>query len=726
MKRISKTKNEGRKLLKTGLLTVLAMYACLKSASGQSAINFFDVTATANISSTEASYGCSWGDINGDGLPDIYTGHHHNGLINPSLPIIYVNLGNGVFNPSVYSLQLNGNRDLHGASWADFDNDGDDDLIILTGGGFANIFYVNNGTTVLTDSASAYQIDMTLGRGRTPTWIDADNDGKLDLIICNEKRSDGLQPSTLFRQDNGVFVNENIAASFNYSNSLSFVTPADLNNSGLPEAFVVYHTQQHIHTIGSFPLGYIPFPFTQQVNDAVCADFNNDLLSEILMVRQMNASGIYIDFSNRLKSILSPPDNGEHGFSFFASDTVIFYLDLNPYQQYNIHIGLSGYSPASSTFTLVSTDSNNHGIYPHAAGTDEGIYIGFDPLSNVWSVSYCVLANNKIGIQVQSQTLSQVVPNGFVNASAFRPAYFVQNAQGFTDNGLIAGFSDSLHGASVVAGDFDNDMDLDVYIGCHNGVINEPNVLYENNGNGFFTKIPGAAGAAGSNLGRTESVTTADYDLDGFLDLLIANGEGQFLLDNAPYQLFKNAGNTNHWLEIDLQGTTSNRNGIGTKVYVTAGGVTQVREQNNGIHFGSQNFRRLHFGLGPNSIITLLEVHWPDGTIQQFSNIPSNQIIIVNQSTGLGIHQSNKPAYVTVFPNPANERIFINASSELLTGHDLHLNIFHSSGALMHSQKCSRAVNPFPVDVSNLSPGIYFIKIISEHTVAHTSLVICK
>jgi hypothetical protein len=59
--------------------------------------------------------------------------------------------------------------------------------------------------------------------------------------------------------------------------------------------------------------------------------------------------------------------------------------------------------------------------------------------------------------------------------------------------------------------------------------------------------------------------------------------------EGGGYQLYHNAGNANHWLEIDLEGTRSNRDGVGAVVYINAGGVTQVRMQDGGIHNRGQN-----------------------------------------------------------------------------------------------------------------------------------------
>ncbi len=171
---------------------------------------------------------------------------------------------------------------------------------------------------------------------------------------------------------------------------------------------------------------------------------------------------------------------------------------------------------------------------------------------------------------------------------------------------LNAGFNSQARCQSVVSGDFDNDMHEDLFLACTGGSHNMANRLFRNNGNGTFTEIANAGGAAGhigaavaEHAGTHESVVVADYDLDGFLDLLVTNGDNMRpLYLGGPKELFHNrGGNGNNWVEFDLVGTTSNRDAIGSKVYVTAGGVTQYREQNGGYHKWSQNFMRVHVGL---------------------------------------------------------------------------------------------------------------------------------
>ena len=102
--------------------------------------------------------------------------------------------------------------------------------------------------------------------------------------------------------------------------------------------------------------------------------------------------------------------------------------------------------------------------------------------------------------------------------------------------------------------------------------------------------------------------------------------------DNGGYHLYHNVGNGNHWIEIDLEGTKSNRDGIGAVVQVTAGGVTQTRLQDGGVHFRGQNFQRLHFGLAKYTKIDKITIYWPSGTMQELSQVASDQILHIQET----------------------------------------------------------------------------------------------
>jgi hypothetical protein len=176
-------------------------------------------------------------------------------------------------------------------------------------------------------------------------------------------------------------------------------------------------------------------------------------------------------------------------------------------------------------------------------------------------------------------------------------------------------------------------MDLDLYLVCTGPVENLPNRLYENDGHGNFALVPNAGGAAGSKLGRGDVVAVADYDRDGFLDLFITNGADPSspFVDNGPYQLFRNQVNGNHWLEIDLEGTISNRDGIGASVVLEAGGVVQRQGQGGGMHRFTQNHQRIHFGLAQHTHVDRLTIRWPSGIVQHLENVAADQIVSIRE-----------------------------------------------------------------------------------------------
>ena len=209
-----------------------------------------------------------------------------------------------------------------------------------------------------------------------------------------------------------------------------------------------------------------------------------------------------------------------------------------------------------------------------------------------------------------------------------------QQSSGMVNVTSTSGFNTD-RGVFAVSADFDNDKDLDLYVARSHIVqdFNIVNDLYYNNGDGTFTKATNASGASGTLTGFISGATTADYNNDGFVDLLISNADNWFTpAVTGPIQLFENQPNGNNWLKIKLVGTLSNRDAIGAKVFLTSGGTTQLREQNGGTHHRSQDDTRLHFGLASDPLATLLEVHWPNGDIQTFSNVAPNQILTIHQS----------------------------------------------------------------------------------------------
>ena len=135
--------------------------------------------------------------------------------------------------------------------------------------------------------------------------------------------------------------------------------------------------------------------------------------------------------------------------------------------------------------------------------------------------------------------------------------------------------------------------------------------LFRNAGNGTFQEIAELAGVDNDLDGRGLGV--ADFDNDGRLDFLQTNRDQPSLL---YHNLTAGAGN---WIELKLAGTKSNRDAIGARVTLRAGGLRLMREVNGGNGFESQSSTRLHFGLGAATRIDDLEIRWPSGLVQKLA-----------------------------------------------------------------------------------------------------------
>jgi enediyne biosynthesis protein E4 len=189
--------------------------------------------------------------------------------------------------------------------------------------------------------------------------------------------------------------------------------------------------------------------------------------------------------------------------------------------------------------------------------------------------------------------------------------------------------------------DYDNDGWPDIFVA--NGHVypelenhNHPeshyrqrNLLYHNAGDGTFDDVTSAAGP-GIELRRSgRGVAFGDFDNDGDLDVVINN-------QNDPVTLLRNdGGNKNHWLSIRTVGTKSNRDGIGARIAILAGGRRQIDEVRSGGSYLSQNDLRVHFGLGQASRLDRLEIRWPSGIVDKLENISADQFLVVREGTGI-------------------------------------------------------------------------------------------
>ena len=634
-------------------------------------ISFQEVTNSAGISLVRQSWGVAWGDFNGDGLPDIWVHNHQQKPVT-----LYLNQGNGTFQDVTDSVFVAEETigDFHGSAWWDFDNDGDQDLLQLSGGDQGasdddpnkrNKLYVNNDGQ-LQDRAIPLGVDYPLGRARTPVPVDINNDGLLDFVYTGPIRGDGSGAATVFRQTgDGSFENIGNATGLNTNvPNNTFGLIADLAGDDKPELIYLDNSNPlTVYDISTLPFtnitsSVIPnFPNgLNKVKDIVAADFNNDLEVDLYITQQGSPqTGFRRDSNSQIRASLRPSPRKERGIEFDTNNSNVRFdfngdvSDLSKFFQStnvsteDIFIGSSGFNPKSLEFTLNPGSSRVQGIAPFTPTVDRGVYIGYDTNRQTWQLFWSSSRfSDELNVIIKSSTqLSEVTPINFSESFTPSPNFLLLNSS----NGLVNRTEESgldqvkIAGNNAVAGDFDNDMDQDIYVLATGNVKNLPNVLYENQGDGTFVPVANAGGAQGTDLGIGDAVATADYDLDGFLDLYLTNGDvfgfkRPFLLD-GPNQLFRNQGNSNNWLQIDLEGTESNRDGIGAQVFATAGGKTQLREQNGGIHKHGQNFQRIHFGLAENTQVDLLEIRWPSGTVQTLENVAANQLLtVVEEGSG--------------------------------------------------------------------------------------------
>ena len=614
-----------------------SLFAALAAFEAVAQVTFVEVSGQEGIDYVGPSFGASWGDFNGDGRPDLWVGSHG------EIPRLYVSQPDGSFilQPGMEAYQ----GDNHGAAWADFDNDGDRDLLILNGavsgqGSGPNNLLINSGGS-LEDQATAYGIDYPLGRGRTPLWFDWNNDGRLDAFLANWRRADGQSPTAVFTNSGAAFLQDNAITGYSSSANNNFAqlgwSPAAnrpllmIHDYSYPEKILRFDTLPF-----SIAAEQFSFPVQNTARDVAVRDFNGDGAEDVFVVRVREEKGSEL-VNGELTGLLIAR-TGDVGAEFSGGGNLVDFA-FGPNwraKKEAIFIGAAGRNPDANSFQLAADDVENHGIKPHETGDLPGIYVGYDPLSAKWKV----LASSSSWFGISYRAVGESAINSFsdinfTSTTGAQKDLMLQNISGVpVDVTAAANLDDVTSCLSVAAADFDNDMDVDLYVVCRGITSNLPNRLLLNDGNGVFEAVADAAGASGSATGRGDSVAVADYDADGFVDIFVTNGLGDPLFNEGPDQLFRNLGNDNHWLEIDPVGIESNRDGIGARVEVLAGGVRQVQLVDGGMHLSTQNHARLHFGLAANTTVDEVVVNWPSGNRQVLSDVQADQLLEIRECAG--------------------------------------------------------------------------------------------
>jgi len=160
----------------------------------------------------------------------------------------------------------------------------------------------------------------------------------------------------------------------------------------------------------------------------------------------------------------------------------------------------------------------------------------------------------------------------------------------------------------------------------------EPLLMYRNLGKGQFAKVSDSLGPDFVRPIAGRGLATSDFDNDGDIDIAV-NVRGDY-----PEILRNDGGNANHWLEILLIGTKSNRDGIGASIKLTSEGVSHVEQAKGGMSYMSASDPRIHFGLGKRTKIDSLEITWLSGQVDKLTNVAVDKIIAVKEGAGILPH----------------------------------------------------------------------------------------
>ena len=339
---------------------------------------------------------------------------------------------------------------------------------------------------------------------------------------------------------------------------------------------------------------------------------------------------------------------------------------------------------------------------------------------------------------------------------------FHNNADGtFDDVSRESGAGIVMGAMGIAVGDYDGDLDIDFY------VSNTPvgNVLLRNNSDGTFTEVAEEAGVSVNQL--CWGVNFFDADNAGDLDLFVASGgwsegslenilfanlgDGTFrrylvfegyayssfgtaigdfdrngypdiaiLNTDDPFTLWRNSGGPNHWLRIDLEGTTSNRDAIGSRVEVYAGGQAYVRTTHAGLSYKSQHSHTLTVGVGLATLVDSLAILWPGGSREVHYNLGIDRIHHFTEgvvtSTSPEIPGQTNITLEPAFPNPFSAATSLRWSGAL--GVNQILAVYDVMGRRVHTVALPRGKMSGEITWDGrdsqgrlLPSGIYFFRL---------------
>lgn len=498
-----------------------------------------------------------------------------------------------------------------GVAVFDYNNDGKLDIFFTNGADintlrksspkYSNHLFENDGHGHFTDVTAKAGLAGT-GYDMGVAVADYDNDGYEDIFVA------GVYKNTLYHNNgDGTFTDVTAKAGLNKPDpeygplwSVGAVW-VDVNNDGLLDLFVINYMKWDIKHEPSCPIDGHP----DYCNPKMYKPTPNQLFLN-------NGDGTFTDASVKW-GLREHPGKG------MAGATADFDLDGR------MDVFVANDKEFNWFFRNKGNAFQEMGFDANVALREDGVFISgmgvdFRDLDNDGYPDIVVVALDNETFPIYRNT----------GTGTFAE---VTEQSGMTMLSLPMG------GYSPTIADFDNDGWKDIFVsrGHVQSLLSEPriaveqpNTVFRNLGDMKFAAFTAEAGLTSRPPARHRGSAIGDLNGDGRIDVVVTALK-------APAEIWMNdSPGNNHWLEIKLQGTKSNRDGIGARIKVVTKNATQYDHKSTAAGYASSSAGPVHFGLGPNTSVDLIEIRWPSGLVQQVRNVASDQILKVRESGPAG------------------------------------------------------------------------------------------